>query len=146
MTNLLACFFFLYIYIKHSYQLATVPLSSFLVFRLPYENSTDLTLGSSNQVKSYYTDGQSASLSWCQAPIWDQRLIFFLLSLIIFRQIQIQSRRYFNTDGQSVSMSWCRVPFWGAWPHFSFPFLLPENCFALRLGAPSLMRGRVCNL
>jgi hypothetical protein len=27
-----------------------------------------------------------------------------------------------------------------------FPFVLPENCFALRLGAPSLTRGRVCNL
>jgi hypothetical protein len=27
-----------------------------------------------------------------------------------------------------------------------FSFLLPENCFALRLGAPSLTRGQVCNL
>jgi hypothetical protein len=29
------------------------------------------------------TNGQLASLSWCQAPIWDQGLIF-ILSLIIF--------------------------------------------------------------
>jgi hypothetical protein len=27
-----------------------------------------------------------------------------------------------------------------------FFFLMPENCFALRLEAPSLTRGRVCNL
>jgi hypothetical protein len=43
-----------------------------------------------------------------------------------------RSRNYFTTDGQSVSMSWCRAPFWGPWPDFTFFFLLPENCFALR--------------
>jgi hypothetical protein len=26
--------------------------------------------------KSHYTDSQSASLSWCQAPIWGPRPIF----------------------------------------------------------------------
>jgi hypothetical protein len=48
-------------------------------------------------------------------------------------------------DGQSVSMSWFRAPLWGPWPHFS---LFPFFCWtiALRLGAPSLTRGRVCNL
>jgi hypothetical protein len=35
------------------------------------------------------TDGQSASLCWCQAPIWDPRPIFSLLSLIIFRQLRV---------------------------------------------------------
>jgi hypothetical protein len=35
------------------------------------------------------TNSQSASLSWCQTTIWDSRLIFILLSLIIFRQLQI---------------------------------------------------------
>jgi hypothetical protein len=34
----------------------------------------------------------------------------------------------------------------GPMARFSFSFLLPENCFALHLGAPSLTRGRVCNL
>jgi hypothetical protein len=34
------------------------------------------------------TNGQSASLSWCQAPIWDLQQIF-LLSLIIFGQLWI---------------------------------------------------------
>jgi hypothetical protein len=41
------------------------------------------------QSQSYVTtDSQSASLSWCQAPIWDPRPIFPLLSLIIFRQLR----------------------------------------------------------
>jgi hypothetical protein len=30
------------------------------------------------------TDSQSASLSWCQAPIWDPRPIFSILFFIIF--------------------------------------------------------------
>jgi hypothetical protein len=38
--------------------------------------------------KLYY-DWQSASLSWCHAPIWDPWPIFLLLSLIISRQLQI---------------------------------------------------------
>jgi hypothetical protein len=32
---------------------------------------------------------KSASLSWCQAPIWDPRPIFLLLSSIIFRQLRV---------------------------------------------------------
>jgi hypothetical protein len=35
------------------------------------------------------TDSQSASLSWCQAPIWVPRPIFILISLIIFRQLWV---------------------------------------------------------
>jgi hypothetical protein len=50
---------------------------------------------------------------------------------------------YVVTDGQSAYPSWRRAPFWGPWPGFSFSFLLLENCFTLRLGAPSLTRGRV---
>jgi hypothetical protein len=34
-------------------------------------------------------DGQSASLSRCQEPIWDPQLIPLLLSLIIFRQLRV---------------------------------------------------------
>jgi hypothetical protein len=45
---------------------------------------------SQNQSQSYITtDGQSTSLSWCQAPIWDQRPIFIFLSLIISRQLWV---------------------------------------------------------
>jgi hypothetical protein len=35
------------------------------------------------------TEGQSASLSWCQAPIRDPLPIFLLLSLIVFRQLRV---------------------------------------------------------
>jgi hypothetical protein len=39
---------------------------------------------SQSQSQSYITtDRRSASPSWCQAPIWDQRPIFPILSLII---------------------------------------------------------------
>jgi hypothetical protein len=31
------------------------------------------------------TDGQSESLSWCQALIWDPQTNFSILSLIIFQ-------------------------------------------------------------
>jgi hypothetical protein len=49
-------------------------------------------------------------------------------------------------DGQSACPSWCRAPVWDPWPDFSFSFLLPDNCCAFGHGAPSLTRGRVCNL
>jgi hypothetical protein len=43
-----------------------------------------------SQSQNYITtDGQSASLSWRQSPIWDPRPNFLLLSLIIFRQLHI---------------------------------------------------------
>jgi hypothetical protein len=44
----------------------------------------------SAQIQSYITtDGQSASLSWCQAPTWDPQPTFPILSLIIFRQFRV---------------------------------------------------------
>jgi hypothetical protein len=46
-------------------------------------------------------------------------------------------------DGQSAYPSRCRAHLWGPWADFSFSFLLPDNCFALRLGVPSLTRGRL---
>jgi hypothetical protein len=43
-----------------------------------------------SQSQSYITtDGQSASLSWCQPPIWDPRPIFLLHSLIISGQLRV---------------------------------------------------------
>jgi hypothetical protein len=42
------------------------------------------------QSQSHITiDSQSASLSWCQAPIWERRPIFPILSLIIFGQLRV---------------------------------------------------------
>jgi hypothetical protein len=48
-----------------------------------------------NEFSYVTTDSQSVSLSWCQAPIWDLRPIFLLLSLIISRQLWV---------------CWCGVP------------------------------------
>jgi hypothetical protein len=49
-----------------------------------------LKVMSYSQSQSYVTtDSQSASQSWCQAPILDSRPIFSVLSLIILRQLQI---------------------------------------------------------
>jgi hypothetical protein len=44
----------------------------------PVQNSC--TPGQSQSQSYVTTDGQSASLSWCQAPIWDLRPDFFFLS------------------------------------------------------------------
>jgi hypothetical protein len=45
---------------------------------LNWQVSIDWQLTGSSQSQSYVTiDGQSASLSWCQAPIWDLRPDFF---------------------------------------------------------------------
>jgi hypothetical protein len=84
-----------------------------------------------SQSQSYITtDGHLASLSWCQAPIWDPRPIFLLLSLIIFRQLRVcwcgapsltrgwvcnlqcndASSSYIVTDDLSASLSWSRAP------------------------------------
>jgi hypothetical protein len=51
-----------------------------------YPRALGLTQSQSQiQSQSYITtDSQSASLSWCQAPIWDRQPIFPILSLIIF--------------------------------------------------------------
>jgi hypothetical protein len=43
------------------------------------------------------TDSQPAGLSWCQAAIWDPRLIFPVLSLLICRKLRI---------------CWCGRPLW----------------------------------
>jgi hypothetical protein len=50
----------------------------------------ELTCQGQSQSQSYITtDGQSAILSSCQAPNWDLRPVFPLLSLIIFRQLRV---------------------------------------------------------
>jgi hypothetical protein len=44
-----------------------------------------LDYNNTSQSQNYITiDSQSASPSWCQAPIWDQRPGFPILPLIIF--------------------------------------------------------------
>jgi hypothetical protein len=71
-------------------------LSQFL--RLPQPGGLDLRIYNPQEQggpvippsSSYITtDSQSASLSWCQAPIWGPRPISLLLSWIILRQLRI---------------------------------------------------------
>jgi hypothetical protein len=99
----------------------------------PQEQGIPVIPNQKSQSRSYVmTDSQSASLFWCQVPIWDPRPIFPLLSLIIFRQLRVCWRgapsltrgrvcnlqcndassisSYTETDGLSASSSWCRDP------------------------------------
>jgi hypothetical protein len=55
---------------------------------------------------------------------------------------QSQSQSYFTTDGQSVSSSWCRAQF-GTFDQRIFFF---ESYSLVLIRAPSLTRGRVCQL
>jgi hypothetical protein len=60
-----------------------------------------------------------------------------------------RSRRlsYFTTDSQSVNMSWYRVPFWDLRPDIiSCRHVAVWNLRSCIYWAPSLTRGRVCNL
>jgi hypothetical protein len=90
-----------------------------------------LSVRAKSKSKLHY-DRQSASPSWCQAPIWDLRPIFPLLSLIMFRQLRgfwcgapsVTRRRVCNlqcidassvsssiaTDSLSASSSWFLAP------------------------------------
>jgi hypothetical protein len=54
---------------------------------------------------------------------------------------------YITTDSQSASPSWCQAPDWDPrpiFPHFSL--IVFRQLRVYWCGAPSLMRGRVCNL
>jgi hypothetical protein len=62
----------------------------------------------------------------------------------LYVQYQLTRWAHVVTDCQSVYPSWCWAPPCSRGQNFSF--LLPENCFALRLGATSLTRGQVYNL
>jgi hypothetical protein len=67
-----------------------IPFLSPLTNRLQTISVT--TAQSQIQSQSYeyiMIDGQSASLSWCQAPIWDPRPNFPPLFLTIFKQLQV---------------------------------------------------------
>jgi hypothetical protein len=56
-------------------------------------------------------------------------------------------RSYFTTDGQSVSMFWYRAPLWDLRPDAtSCRNVAVWNLRSCFCGAPSLTRGRVCNL
>jgi hypothetical protein len=98
----------------------------------------------SSQSQSYITtDCQTASLPWCQAPIWDPRPIFFLLSLIIFRQLWIcwcwapsvlKAQVILLPTVSRLVRRGVRPP-WGPWPDFNFLYLT-ITFFLLYVGRP----------
>jgi hypothetical protein len=45
--------------------------------------TSDGTYTNSQSQSHITTDSQSASPSWCQAPIWDPRPIFYLLEIFL---------------------------------------------------------------
>jgi hypothetical protein len=71
------------------------------------------------------------ALNWCYSP-WN-----FLL-------FNSQSRSHITTDSQLATQSWCQAPIWD-----QFYFLLEisfRQLWVCNFVAPSLTRGRVCNL
>jgi hypothetical protein len=64
---------------------------------------------SQSESQSYITtDGHSASLSWCQAPICDPLPIFLLLSLIIWDSCGfVDVGRPLWREAESAVFSWC---------------------------------------
>jgi hypothetical protein len=53
---------------------------------------------------------------------------------------------YLTVDDQSTSSSWNRAPLWGPWPDCTFILSLWQLLCCSSCRAPSLTRGRVCNL
>jgi hypothetical protein len=82
-------------YLKMSYVLHFI----LLTFKLKYTSAVKniimpTDINKFENIQQTFTSAsvallQSASLAWCQPPIWDSRPIFLLLSLIIFRQLRI---------------------------------------------------------
>jgi hypothetical protein len=67
----------------------------------------------SSRSQSYITtDGQSASLSWCQTPIWDPQPNVILISLISFRELRVCTdvERSLRWEVWSVVFSWWTSP------------------------------------
>jgi hypothetical protein len=74
------------------------------------------------------------------------RLVLLRVRPIVEVEVDLELTRTLRlTVSQSVCLG-VRHPFGAHDQILLFPFVLQENCFAFRLGAPSLMRGRVCNL
>jgi hypothetical protein len=122
----------------------------------------NLQCNDASSVFSYIaTDGLSTSLSWCPATFGtsDQMLHLFERQLVYFscrapsltrgRVCNLQCNdassvsSYIATDGLSTSLSWCPATF-GASDQMLHLFEWQLVYFSCR--APSLTRGRVCNL
>jgi hypothetical protein len=79
------------------------------------------------------TNGQSTSLSWCQATIWGPWPIFINIKLS-----WSWSWNYVTTNCQPASLSWCLAPM--------TRFFYCQTVQVHWCGAPSLMRAWVWNL
>jgi hypothetical protein len=87
-------------------------------------------LSGRNQSQSHITtDSQSASQTWCQAPIWDRDQFFFLLD-IFFKQFRVCNFVPPSPTRGRV----CNL------------FFLLVLASAVTFGLPSLTRGQVCLL
>jgi hypothetical protein len=77
---------------------------------------------------------------------------FALVQVVVLTEVSTTyvswwSWSYFTTDSQSVSQSWYRVPLRDLWPDIiSCRNVAVWNLRSCIYGAPSLTRGRVCNL
>jgi hypothetical protein len=56
------------------------------------------------------------------------------------------SQSYITTDSQSASPSWCQAPIWDQRSIFLSPWNFVRHLRVWYFVAPTLMRGRVCNL
>jgi hypothetical protein len=57
-------------------------------------------------------------------------------------EVEVEVEVEVTTDSQSASLSWCQAPIWSPWPDIFSVWRLRVSCCE----APSLTRGRVCNL
>jgi hypothetical protein len=82
-----------------------------------------------SQKSKLHYDWQSASPPWCQAPIWDPRSVFPLLSFIIFRQLRVcwLGRPLWRENGSVICSALTQVQFQVT--------LRPTVCRTVRLGA-----------
>jgi hypothetical protein len=121
----------------------------------PVQNSTELL----NESASYVTtDGQSASLSWNNAPSWGLRPDFYycqtvaiLLMLVALCDERTGLSFTISAGPRQRSHSWVRVQ-WDSRPYFtvsdsrlpfSWPLLLQSNCCIIKNLLPS--NGNVFN-
>jgi hypothetical protein len=104
----------------------TAPSSNSLCCVSLYSHSLDAVLQSQSQSQSYVTtDGQSASLSWCQAPTWGVRPDFYYCQTVVglLMWVALSDERTglpvtIAAGPHHRSHSWVRVPR-DSWPYFT---------------------------
>jgi hypothetical protein len=122
-----------------------------------------LLLGLGVEVTLLTTDNQSASPSWCQAPIWDPRPIFLSPSVLLLDGCSLVFCSVLSSESKGSVILELELEFLrltvsqpvrlGIGPPFgtldqilSCSSFSSDNYFILCLKAPSLTRKRVCSL